>query len=483
MHERSPANRLVSSDGFVRLLWQGAVTHFLCVLYLKRAVYESDYVSAEDMTLTAYAVAFTAAVALSESVPEALPIIELGLPCMLYMDFRSFFIAGLLHEGVCVVVGHERQNALQVMLMHWSAGSTVSQMLHVTAWSTCAGAIRERQLQNARKSVDGFLKSAYDVVFAVDQNLQVIGAASELANFLRIQPSQANSYGSMDRVPFLSFVAADDRDSVLTLLSDTSEQIGIAMTVNSSFYLSDGSMVRSQLFHCVDDDLDDALTHWVALRQLGPVEPTPAADGGGNAAFVAACAADGQPATLVPTSHSSASSESSAESYGQGASFASVTFGFDSSQEDLRVLSFQADLTPSETFAFGPPKVSIQESMLSADWMKLRDWFKEGQHLLLNHEKPDSLPSVSLFLDFFKLAIYAKSASLARVACTSHDAQRFILKLDEVVAVPNFDTALASSKTRADGMSCPSKLSAQTLGCIMEEPEETSDKAEQMLSL
>eukprot|EP00929_Paragymnodinium_shiwhaense_P029309 TRINITY_DN16821_c0_g1_i2.p1 TRINITY_DN16821_c0_g1~~TRINITY_DN16821_c0_g1_i2.p1 ORF type:complete len:250 (-),score=44.43 TRINITY_DN16821_c0_g1_i2:314-1063(-) len=249
--------------------------------------------------------------------------------------------------------------------------------------------------------------------------------------------------------------------------------------MRASFCLSDGGMARAQLFHCVDDDLDDGLSHWVALRQLGPVQPIPAAAHAAGMGIVAALAADEQ---LAAPSRSD-SEASSAETTCQYASFASMTLGLDSSQEDLSVISFQANLAESEMYARGSPKVSIQKSMQPAEWAKFQGWFKESERRLLNNETCDSLPCPSLLLNFFNLAIFAQSASLARLACVEHDAQGFLVKLDEVITVPLSEARRAVRKRGADDKSCASKASAQTLGSIVEEHEGTPHEAEQTLAL
>eukprot|EP00929_Paragymnodinium_shiwhaense_P013212 TRINITY_DN121078_c0_g1_i1.p1 TRINITY_DN121078_c0_g1~~TRINITY_DN121078_c0_g1_i1.p1 ORF type:complete len:606 (-),score=78.50 TRINITY_DN121078_c0_g1_i1:303-2120(-) len=451
--ETSAVKNLARHEIFVFVLWQGSLTYLLCVLYSLGFLCNSRYLSNVDMWLTVYLVLFgTNTLLWLDGMRERTIILDFAgfiAVSTLYTSFwKVLFVCGL-HDGAYVLAGTAMPEGGPIGLL---AVAFLSQVLRTIGEAQSETTIRERQRQRTCRALGGFLKGAYDVFFSADEALCVMGPMPELAHFLRVRPSEDNAHGSMDALPFLSFVVDEERESVTRFLSESPEDMTIALSANVSILLSDGVVSRSQLFHRVEDDLDGGLTHWMALRHLEIIEPV----GGGGLAIRADGVADQQAQPLDGALECSASEVSSVLSSALTCSTltcaavpsqrpSSITFGLDASQEDLAILSFLADFTESTEPASRSSKVSMKDSMPPKEWLEFRQWIAASRSRILDGKSPHTLPLAVFILQFLDIAVLGTNLSLSPI---DREASHFALRLEGVVAVP-----LTQARIKAQGRS------------------------------
>eukprot|EP00929_Paragymnodinium_shiwhaense_P019400 TRINITY_DN13243_c0_g1_i4.p1 TRINITY_DN13243_c0_g1~~TRINITY_DN13243_c0_g1_i4.p1 ORF type:complete len:431 (-),score=61.57 TRINITY_DN13243_c0_g1_i4:511-1803(-) len=409
-------------------------------------------------------------------------------PTLWYMDSKKVLASSVLFG---VVQSGVQEDPAPFVTEMW-VGTFAAVISWCLGWHLRIQAelvLMNQQLRSGRKSLGAFLTAAFDVYFRVDSRLRILGPVPELTDFLKMQLSAANSTGNMDGAPLLDIVSRDDRENLRSFLSRTAEGASIAATTNMNIMFGDDTMARSQLFHCVDDDLFDGLTHWVGLRQLGdaPCRVQPNVATGQLSCLVPKPPLHPQQLddTLSfsvsqtppwPPSSSSSSASSSRSSFSVPCKKpASVTLRFDSTQEALNVLSFQVDLSPAG--AAGPTSLTqtIKEGMHPHDWRVMQGWLEDTRSRLVAGSSPKMLPDVLMQLRGFDVVLMAAQASLD---LDEESGKVFAMKLESPNILPMSELRAAALKDAKPRYVAP----PQVLGRV-EEVSSLQEEVEKTLAL
>eukprot|EP00929_Paragymnodinium_shiwhaense_P019408 TRINITY_DN13243_c0_g4_i3.p1 TRINITY_DN13243_c0_g4~~TRINITY_DN13243_c0_g4_i3.p1 ORF type:complete len:635 (-),score=72.49 TRINITY_DN13243_c0_g4_i3:284-2188(-) len=503
---------VLKDDTTVFLSWCGLVVYLLCVLYELAAWAGWKRLWNVDVVLTIYVVIITALVSMwssrSDVFETTIARCCFFFPVMCYVDPKKVLAASAFF-GLAQGAAAQRDNApasfaavmwlgTSIAFLSWFLGFHFRTQVELVLMNS--------QLRSGRKSLGAFLTAAFDVYFQVDSRLRIVGPVPELSDFLKLQLSAANVNGTMDGVPLLNIVSRDEREHLRTFLSRTAEGASIAATTNMNILFGDGTIARSQLFHCVDDDLFEGLTHWVGLRQLGE---TP-----GNAQSVVpmgvvAVAPTGTPsstpnlatgqiqslvtkpppqsqqlddASSVSVSHRAPSSTSSSSSSAcksvpssSRKKPASVTLRFDASEESLNVLSFQVDLCPAGAAGAASLTQSIKEGMAPHDWRVMQGWLEDSGPRLVAGGNPSVLPDVLMQLKGLDIVLMAAQASLVLEDCSGHAGRVFAMKLESPNILPMSELRAAATKDAKRRY-----VAGQALGRVEEVNEESSQEVKKI---
>eukprot|EP00929_Paragymnodinium_shiwhaense_P031366 TRINITY_DN17587_c0_g2_i1.p1 TRINITY_DN17587_c0_g2~~TRINITY_DN17587_c0_g2_i1.p1 ORF type:complete len:596 (-),score=64.41 TRINITY_DN17587_c0_g2_i1:59-1846(-) len=423
---------LLDEHLFVFFLWYATSMYLVSVLYFTGTLFESRFICKADALVTAHVIVFIVATLLSHDAVLPSSVQRLGcgfVPC-LYMKRVPVLLTTVSYAALTYLIGMGSDPdawplvIVCATLVAW-AGNKVLE-------AYCEAGFQHQQLQGVRGALDAFMTAAYDAVVCLDTHLRIRGAAASLGDFLKLQHLL-----SLDTVQFLDFVDQGERQILQGFFSQQGSvtKSSIAATCNLNILLGDGSVVRSQVFHCMDDDLRNGLTHWVALRRLETMVPAST----GTAASVGSALGPQLQQGLDGASHrtvseASVSSVSSGRSCADFLDICSMTLRLDASQDDLPILSLQADLRQAGACPPIGSSIGLQDLMVTEDWNRLRDWFNESRRRLHGDEDPDILKNVSLGSCVAGVTLISTEAALAPES--AHDADIFTLTLHAPLAMP-----------------------------------------------
>eukprot|EP00929_Paragymnodinium_shiwhaense_P011840 TRINITY_DN11816_c0_g1_i6.p1 TRINITY_DN11816_c0_g1~~TRINITY_DN11816_c0_g1_i6.p1 ORF type:complete len:603 (-),score=81.49 TRINITY_DN11816_c0_g1_i6:39-1847(-) len=417
-------------------LWYATGMYVASILFSTGALFESKFISKADLLVTAHVLVFMTATLLShhDPLPGSVQRIGGGVVPSLFCKPLPVFLASVGYAGGTFLIGMGNNPdewpmvIFTVTFFSWACNKVIE--------AYCEAEFEHSQLQGVRSALDAFMTAAYDAVVCLDAQLRIRGAVVSLADFLKLQHLGTSS---LDTVPFLDFVDISERTFLQRFFLEaswTTSSSTIAATCNANILLSDGSVVRSQVFHYVDDDLRDGLTHWVALRKLETIVAAPA--------MHTAVEPQVQVASSEQFNHRSLSEASSAVSTStslvKGASsfldLRSLSLRLDASAHDLKILSLQADLTEAGACPPDDSRLGLRDWMAPEDWSRMQEWFNESRDLVSKGNTPDVIRNVSLTASSAGVTLISTEALLGIASEADQEAHVFTITLNAPLAMP-----------------------------------------------
>eukprot|EP00929_Paragymnodinium_shiwhaense_P011836 TRINITY_DN11816_c0_g1_i2.p1 TRINITY_DN11816_c0_g1~~TRINITY_DN11816_c0_g1_i2.p1 ORF type:complete len:607 (-),score=96.42 TRINITY_DN11816_c0_g1_i2:180-2000(-) len=431
-------------------LWYATCMYVACILFSTPTLFESKFISKADLLVTAHMLVFMAATLFSHHDPLPGSVQRGGggiVPILFFKPLLVFSsIVGYAGSTFLIGMGNNPDEWPPLLLVATSFSWACNKVIE----AYCEAEFEHSQLQGVRSALDAFMTAAYDAVVCLDAQLRIRGAVVSLADFLKLQHLAPTGASSLDTVPFLNFVDSSERNLLqdFFLQSTWTTSSTIATTCNANILLSDGSVVRSQVFHYVDDDLRDGLTHWVALRKLETIVAAPAMHAAVGPQVHEAPSEEFSHRSLSEASSTVSTSASCVKGDSSFLDFCSLSLRLHASAHDLKILSLQADLTQAGVYPPDDSSIGLRDWMEPEDWSRMQEWFNESRDEVIKGDTPDVMRNVSFTATSAGVNLISTEALLGIASKADQEAQVFTLTLNAPLAMPMSRSQMKGHSTR-----------------------------------